>query len=70
MKINKNDNFLGKFYSYGYKLICQAGTGIGFSGKARYSADVAVTDYRWSWTLVKENMAPPPYPREYQVGLP
>ncbi len=34
--------YSGKFYAFGYKLISQAGTGIGFSGKARYSADVAV----------------------------
>ncbi|CAG2169072.1 unnamed protein product [Oppiella nova] len=53
---------IGKLISFGYKLISQAGSGVGFSGKARYSADVAVTDYRWSWTLVKENLAPPPYP--------
>ncbi|XP_054157390.1 uncharacterized protein LOC128955742 [Oppia nitens] len=53
---------MGKLISNGYKLISQAGSGVGFSGKARYSADVAITDYRWSWTLVKDNTAPPPYP--------
>ena len=62
-QMNNNDCFhLAKLVSAGYKLISQAGSGVGFSGKARYSADVAVTDYRWSWTLVKENLAPPPYP--------
>jgi hypothetical protein len=34
---------------------------VGTSGKARYSADVSVNDYRWVWTLVRDNMAPPPY---------
>ena len=62
-------DFAAKLLSYGYKLISQAGSGVGFSGKARYSADVAVTDYRWSWTLVKESQAPPPYAdsRQYSV---
>ncbi|KAI1289825.1 hypothetical protein HDE_08614 [Halotydeus destructor] len=54
---------IAKLYNYGYKLISHAGSACGFSGKARYSADVAVTDYRWSWTLVKEGFPerPPPY---------
>ena len=48
--------------SHGYRIISQSGSGVGTSGKARYSADVAVTDYRWVWTLVRDDMAPPPYP--------
>lgn len=55
---------IAKLYHYGYKLISQAGNACGFSGKARYSADVAVTDYRWSWTLIRELRStdrPPPY---------
>lgn len=54
-------NFQGRFISNGYRIVSQAGSGVGTSGKARYSADVAVTDYRWTWTLVKEDHAPPPY---------
>lgn len=56
---------IAKLYHFGYKLISHAGSACGFSGKARYSADVAVTDYRWSWTLVREGTLsdrPPPYP--------
>ena len=45
---------IAKLYSCGYRLISQAGCACGFSGMARYSADVAVSDYRWSWTLIKE----------------
>lgn len=56
---------IARYYAYGFKLIGQAGSGCGFSGKARYSADVAVTDYRWTWTLIKDNPAPPPYPSIY-----
>ncbi|KAF7494580.1 hypothetical protein SSS_02875 [Sarcoptes scabiei] len=52
---------LSRFVSYGYKIITSAGSGVGTSGKARYSADVSVTDYRWVWTLVKEDLGPPPY---------
>lgn len=52
---------LSRFVSHGYRIIAQAGSGVGTSGKARYSADVAVTDYRWVWTLVKDDTAPPPY---------
>ena len=52
---------LGRFASHGYRIISQAGSGVGTSGKARYSADVAVTDYRWVWTLIRDDMAPPPY---------
>lgn len=57
-------SIISKLYAYGYKLVSHAGCACGFSGKARYSADVAVTDYRWSWTLIKENQSqerPPPY---------
>ncbi|XP_027199142.1 uncharacterized protein LOC113793327 [Dermatophagoides pteronyssinus] len=53
---------LSRFVSHGYRIVSSAGSGIGTSGKARYSADVAVTDYRWLWTLVRDDMAPPPYP--------
>jgi hypothetical protein len=38
---------LARFVSSGFKVIGQAGSGVGFSGKARYSADVAVSDYRY-----------------------
>ncbi|KAJ6223614.1 hypothetical protein RDWZM_002159 [Blomia tropicalis] len=40
-------NVSGRFMAHGYRIIAQAGSGVGTSGKARYSADVAVTDYRW-----------------------
>ncbi|KAH7642028.1 uncharacterized protein LOC124491860 [Dermatophagoides farinae] len=53
---------LSRFVSHGYRIVASAGSGVGTSGKARYSADVAVTDYRWLWTLVRDDMAPPPYP--------
>ena len=36
-----------RFIRAGYTLISQAGNGVGFSGKARYSADVAISDYRY-----------------------
>lgn len=52
---------LSRFMAHGYRIIAQAGSGVGTSGKARYSADVAVTDYRWVWTLVRDDIAPPPY---------
>lgn len=54
-------NVSGRFMAHGYRVIAQAGSGVGTSGKARYSADVAVTDYRWVWTLVRDDIAPPPY---------
>lgn len=53
---------IARLYNFGYQLIGHAGCSCGFSGKARYSADVAVTDYRWSWTLIKMSPErPPPY---------
>lgn len=48
--------------SHGYKIIASSGSGVGTSGKARYSADVSITDYRWVWTMVRDDHAPPPYP--------
>ena len=52
---------LGRFLAHGYTLVSQTGAGVGTSGKARYSADVSVNDYRWMWTLVRPDGAPPPY---------
>ncbi|KAH9408025.1 hypothetical protein TYRP_011678 [Tyrophagus putrescentiae] len=52
---------LSRFLAHGYTLVSQTGAGVGTSGKARYSADVSVNDYRWMWTLVRPDGAPPPY---------